>query len=63
MKKKTGFTLIELLAVIVILALLVGAAVVAVTRYLNTSRKGTMVASAAEVVEAVRKDVLTKGLT
>ena len=60
---KKGFTLIELLAVIVILALLVGVGILSITRYLNTSRKGTMVASAAEVVEAVRKDVLTKGLT
>ena len=56
MKKKTGFTLIELLAVIVILALLVGAAVVAVTRYLNTSRKGTFVTSANAAIKAVRTD-------
>ncbi len=63
MKKtnKKGFTLIELLAVIVILALLVAVAIPAVTKYLNTSRKGVFTDDAAAAVSAVRNDVILNG--
>ena len=60
MKKlnKKGFTLIELLAVIVILAILVAVSVPAVTRYLNTARKGTFADNAQSAISAVRNEVL-----
>ena len=65
MKKlnKKGFTLIELLAVIVILALLVAVAIPAVTKYLNTSRKGVFADNAAAAISAVRNDVIADGVT
>lgn len=65
MKKtnKKGFTLIELLAVIVILALLVAVAIPAVTKYLNTSRKGVFADNAAAAISVVRNDVIANGIT
>lgn len=65
MKKlnKKGFTLIELLAVIVILALLVAVAIPAVTKYLNTSRKGVFADNAAAAISAVRNDIIATGIT
>ena len=62
MKKlnKKGFTLIELLAVIVILAILVAVAVPAVTRYLNTARKGTYADNAQAAISVVRNDVISQ---
>lgn len=65
MKKtnKKGFTLIELLAVIVILALLVAVAIPAVTKYLNTSRKGVFADNAAAAISVVRNDVIINGVT
>ena len=63
MKKlnKKGFTLIELLAVIVILALLVAVAIPAVTKYLNTSRKGVFADNAAAAISAVRNESIFEG--
>ena len=58
--KRKGFTLIELLAVIVILAILVAVAVPAVTRYLNTARKGTYADNAQAAISVVRNDVISK---
>jgi len=65
MKKlnKKGFTLIELLAVIVILAILVAVAIPAVTRYLNTARKGTFSSNASAAISVVRNDVISTGVT
>ena len=63
MRNKKGFTLIELLAVIVILAILVAVAIPAVTRYLNTARKGTYSTNAQAAISAVRNDVITNGYT
>ena len=60
---KKGFTLIELLAVIVILAILVAVAIPAITRYLNTARKGTYATNAQAAISAVRNDVISKGYT
>ena len=65
MKKlnKKGFTLIELLAVIVIMAILVAVAIPAVTRYLDTARKGTYYDNIAAAVSAVRNDVISNNFT
>lgn len=66
MKKtnKKGFTLIELLAVIVILALLVAVAIPAVTKYLNTARKGVFADDAAAAVSTIRnKVIIDSGIT
>lgn len=63
MKNKKGFTLIELLAVIVILALLVAVAIPAVTKYLNTSRKGVFADNAAAAISAVRNQTIIQGIT
>ena len=60
---KKGFTLIELLAVIVILAILVAVAIPAITRYLNTARKGTYATNAQAAISAVRNDIITQGIT
>ena len=48
MKKinKKGFTLVELLAVIVVLAIVMGLAVVAISGVLDNARKATFVADA-----------------
>ena len=61
MKNKKGFTLIELLAVIVILALLVAVAIPAVTKYLNTSRKGVFDDNASAAISAVRNQTIIDG--
>ena len=63
MKNKKGFTLIELLAVIVILALLVAVAIPAVTKYLNTARRGTVADNAQTAISAVRNDYISNGYT
>lgn len=65
MKKlnRKGFTLIELLAVIVILAILVAVAIPAVTRYLNTARKGTYATNAQAAISVVRNDAIANGVT
>ena len=61
LNNKKGFTLIELLAVIVILAILVMAAIPAVTRYLTDARKGTFADNARTAISAVRNDVIMNG--
>ena len=63
LKNNKGFTLIELLAVIVILAILVAVAVPAVTRYLNTARKGTFASNAQAAISVVRNDVISNNIT
>ena len=60
---KKGFTLIELLAAIVILAILIAVAIPAVTRYLNTARKGTFASNAQAAIDAVRNDSVIKANT
>ena len=59
MKKmnKKGFTLIELLAVIVILGLLMAIAIPSVTKYINESRKKTLVGTIGNLIQAVSTDV------
>lgn len=51
---KKGFTLIELLAVIVILAILLGIAIPAVSQYINSSRKSGFVDNVKMFVDAAR---------
>ena len=60
---KKGFTLIELLAVIVILSLLVAVSVPAVSRYLNSARKGIYAVDAKTAIGAVRDEVQYQGIT
>lgn len=57
MKKlnKKGFTLIELLAVIVILAVVLGIAIPAVSKYITTSRKNGYVDNLYQFIDAARK--------
>jgi len=57
MKNKKGFTLIELLAVIVILGLLLAIAIPSVTKYINQSKKQTLVTSIGNYVSALILDV------
>jgi len=58
-KKKLGFgfTLIELLAVIVILGLLLAIAIPSVTRYINQSKKKTLVTSINSYIDALITEV------
>ena len=57
MKKlnKKGFTLIELLAVIVILAVVLGIAIPAVSQYITKSRKNGYVDNLIQFIDAARK--------
>ncbi|MDD6224541.1 MAG: type II secretion system protein [bacterium] len=57
MKKlnKKGFTLIELLAVIVILAVVLGIAIPAVSKYITQSRKNGYVDNLLQFIDAARK--------
>lgn len=55
---KKGFTLIELLAVIVILAILVMVAIPAITKYLDTSRRGAFADSINTAIDQARNDFI-----
>ncbi len=57
MKNKKGFTLVELLAVIVILALIMGIAVVSIGGVLTSSREKTYRETAASLIDGVRKQL------
>ena len=57
MKNKKGFTLVELLAVIVILALIMGIAVVSIGGVLQTSREKTFRETAASLINGVRQQL------
>ena len=62
MKNKKGFTLVELLAVIVVLAIVMGLAVVAITGVLDNARKATFVADAKSFLEGAHNMVNTADL-
>ena len=57
--KKNGFTLVELLAVIVIIGVLAGLAIFAVTRTLENSRSKAFIEDAKTILAAVRQDMLS----
>ncbi len=54
---KKGFTLVELLAVIVILALIMGIAVVSIGGVLDSARKSTMKETAVSIINGVRQQL------
>lgn len=54
MKNKKGFTLVELLAVIVILALIMGIAIVSIGNVVQDSRQNVMFENAQGVLDAIK---------
>ena len=58
MKNKKGFTLVELLAVIVILALIMGIAVVSMSGVISSSRSKTYQETAAGVIHGLRNRLI-----
>ena len=62
MKNKKGFTLVELLAVIVILALIMGIAVVSMSGVISSSRSKTYQESAAGVISGLRQRLIIDNL-
>lgn len=58
LKNKKGFTLVELLAVIVILALIMGIAVVAMSGVIENSKKNSALTTAASLIDGVRKKLM-----
>ena len=58
---KKGFTLIELIAVIVILGILAVIAIPAINRYIETSKKETLIASLNSAAVSVKYDVASGG--
>ena len=61
MKNKKGFTLVELLAVIVILALIMGIAVVAMSGVIDSSEKNSARRTAANIIDGVRTKLMLEG--
>ena len=60
-KSKKGFTLVELLAVIVILALIMGIAVVAMSGVIDSSEKNSARRTAANIIDGVRTKLMLEG--
>ena len=63
MKNKKGFTLVELLAVIVILALIMGIAIVSIGNVVQDSRQNVMFENAQSVIDAIKKTLAINFVT
>ena len=61
LKNKKGFTLVELLAVIVILALIMGIAVAAMSGVIGDSQKNSARRTAASIIDGVRQKLTLEG--
>ena len=62
MKNKKGFTLVELLAVIVILALIMGVAIVGIVNVISSSKTTVMYENAQSLIEGLRKQFAIKNV-
>ncbi len=61
MKNKKGFTLVELLAVIVILALIMGIAIVGIGNVITSSKEQVMLENAQAMIDGVKKQFAIYG--
>lgn len=61
LKNKKGFTLVELLAVIVILALIMGIAVTAMSGVIGSFQKNTARRTAGNIIDGVRQRLMLSG--
>ena len=62
MKNKKGFTLVELLAVIVILALIMGVAIVGIGNVISSSKNSVMLENALNIIDGVKKQFAIYGV-
>lgn len=63
MKNKKGFTLVELLAVIVILALIMGVAIVGIGNVISSSKEKVMFENAQSIIDGVKKQFAINNVT
>ena len=63
MKNKKGFTLVELLAVIVILALIMGVAIVGIGNVISTSKNKVMFENAQSMIDGIKKQFAIYNVT
>ena len=61
LKNDKGFSLVELLAVVCILAILVSVALPAVSKYLDSSRRETLIDNSLAAISAVKSNMIMEG--